>query len=384
MVPKQQRVLCRAAFVLFCLLPTFVHLWTLFAPSRIQVSNHKSDKNQTNGTSGTEVIDRASEDPEFTWTRHQEIGLAKAAVAKEITIQKSDLPESHWLRRIASATISVRESPDFVQLSIPDVTVSRTAFEKMQDDLLQGEFDSVLPANRRLVVKIERLKLRRFDAANLGPVCFRDVQLELGATNGAIVITGRRVNGFNTEPHDSPHYPFRFDASWTNTKTSVAVSGLSIPVWILGNGYSDILGDNAELHGELKSVHFANRSPSVQFAGRISGVNCQNLTAWLNTAQVPMATGACEIACERFVTDDQRVREFDGEIQSSSSGTINAEIAKLLGSRVHWTPVSTSNSAYRSFLFDVSLVNDQLKVESKFDGNPLVWTAEGNAILIAK
>lgn len=407
---KERNLAFRVAFVFFCLLPTAVHVWSIFSTPKTDDTKTSSGNRQlthsdTQPNPEKRLTDKESESSTvspvehegYSWTKGQGIDVSQVPLGGHCNLLRSQLPAGHPLEQFPCKAFEIVETESEVRLVVPEMVISNSTLRGLQQRFRSGGFDSIYPENRDMRLRIERLAIKKLESIPSRTVDLLGVELFFPAKAQSVVVTGRRSVSIANVSNDSKsdgsassftEFPFRISVDGTIIQSKLVFSGQAFPAWLLNSQFASQLGDAAELNGRLEAAVQSvdgsiQRLNNIQFAGWLNGVANEKLTAWLNPAGHPLASGTCQIQCDEFSIRNSRIDSFRGIVRSSSNGTVVSDLAVNLGPQVTWAARETK-SEYQSFLLDVTFRQQKLDVKSKYEGGLLVWYADGSAILVAR
>lgn len=428
MLDKNHRILLRVGFLLGCLLPTGLQVWSPICELCQRVSHWRSSTgpDTTVGERGPQPDKLAFEkgsgksigalgqrpvvaEDSNTKTRSTKMPGAGTSTARTSTAETStvedndiliagsripvqmsgrwatvaheDLPLGHPLRLIPCDAMRIDVQVSTFAAEVKKVTVTT---DQMRDAWIrlkaQTSFRQLSPATY-WTLKIKHLTLKHPSESPGGSsrsraTEWRDVEIQWAASHpNRLEISGRRRRDAD-DLAPVTEYPFRLnlDAS----EPVLELSGADIPLDLIDRRLASMLGSTAQLSGKYRAS--SSSDSRVEFTGTLSNVDCLNLSAWLGSTPSGSLSGKCQIMIDHWVQDAKGIRMADLQIQSTTDGEVSRHLADLLTPHAEWVPTAT-RIRYRSFLLKVKLENGVWSVRSVYPGRQLVWGDAGQDIL---
>lgn len=400
---EKRKLVCRVGFLAICLLPTAVQLWSIFGAHFGQPWGHRQDSEQggnvvaqvsfdpsQSGISGNDPADSISTVPPAKslaerWAERQGIVSVQGdRSVSQIRLLQADLPDAHPLKKIPFEVAEIDESDSAFSIVIEKLSLQTSGLESIFHAFVTEEFHSVWHARKQNSVHIKELVFSRNSVANEQSklkLLLRDVKVSiLDQAFDRIQVSGRVVAG-DPGSLDAVELPFLCQIAREGRSSMLELNGRGFPVWLLQPEISRYLGSLAEFNGKIKHVRIPNQPAITEFTGSLTQVDCGSLSATLSPKSVQLLTGNCLIQNLAGRIDGKSLVSLQGDIQSTSTGTVSTDIATALGPSVKWLGREAVES-YRSYMISVNLANGVMSVRSQYAGGQLIWNDRGADVLI--
>lgn len=420
MIQNQKRWY-RTAFVLFCLLPTGLQLWSIFKhsdsaapdsaggmelkqvrsgrPSHLISTaglneKRKQKESQQKEIDATKTVGGKIEIHRTPWLNSQGIETA-GRTDGSIVVQRKDWPAGHPFASLTLPEFRVTESNGRLDCHSTEWSLPQTELPRLLQQWCQPGFQRAFKEITLLVFRIDKASVGGSGNSARSPVLFRGLKLEVFPKQKKLNLTGRLVTemqdfGVQNNRQIVVELPFRMSVDNKNG-ISMDLEGNRFPVSLLAPAWSETLGTGALLSGRILRTWQPDFAPTLRMEGTLSSVDCQPFTSWMVNGGDAIASGTCQIQCRQLWIVDRQLRLFEGEVQSNSAGSVSREISQLIGDSVSWQ--SQNNVAeFRSFLFLIRYVTGgtgaaNLEVKSRYvnpgEGRQLIWTSDGTGVLNA-
>ncbi|MEC9092355.1 MAG: hypothetical protein VX438_06590 [Planctomycetota bacterium] len=398
MSDQTRKLVCRAAFLTVCLLPSGLLLWTICSPyfGRLLAGNERDAAKEMASSSVDfkkiptvlRTEDKVLHKPQVIsdaspWSEQQGIHVDPVTVGRVTEVAIENLPAEHLFKELPIQSLRVVELDHVVSFEIDQLDCDLEWIRGYLLSLTSEQVETVLTGGVGQRMFIGKVTVSA--QAESGQVVTSRIRgLEVTIDQNAprrLVVSGRIVVG-DESGFESVENPFELTIDRGNGRYSIGLVGSSVPIWLVNSSMLMATGEGSHFSGRYQQNFKDGQQWVSEFSGTINDVECSSLTSAFHPDSRILATGQCQLFVKKLVFQENALASFEGEIQSKSSGEIASAISSLLGSETRWVG-DQAVRPFRSFHLVLNYLNQQLQVRSKYQGK-LIWTTSGEGVLVSK